>query len=138
MSRRLRRAGSPWRILVHDYVGGDPCYGKSYDITNDPNAYRGNLSAEVRRLADANRQATEQAGLSETINLPGTEFDELVIGHWIHLEQTNANQWWMNVGGVTVWVTADRDGHPKHVDVYGPNDYAQPEPGCTYELKWTE
>jgi hypothetical protein len=135
--RRLRRAGSPWRILVHDYVGGDPCYGKSHDVTNDPDAYLGNLSAEVRRLVDANRRATEEAGLSETINLPGTEFDELVIGHWIHLEQMNASQWWINVGHVVLWVTVDRDGRPREVQVYGPGAYDDPYPGCKYHLTWS-
>jgi hypothetical protein len=135
---RLRRAGSPWRILVHDYVGGDLCYGKAHDITNHPAAYRGGLEPEMARRADATRQAAEQAGLSETIILPRTEFDELVVGHWIHLEQMNTSQWWMSIGGVTVWVTADRDGHPKQVSVFGPNDYDGPVDGCAYELKWTE
>jgi hypothetical protein len=54
------------------------------------------------------------------------EFDELVVGKWIHLEQMDSGSWWMNVGGVTVWIRADRDGNPKRVTVYGPGDYADP------------
>jgi hypothetical protein len=138
MPRRLRRPGSPWRILVHDYVGGDLCYGKAHHVTNDRTFGRLPLSPALRRRAEATEQASEAAGFSRTIELPGTEFDELVIGHWIHLEQMNRTQWWMNVGGVTLWVTADRDGRPRNVQVYGPNDYDGPRPGCEYEVKWTE
>lgn len=43
----------------------------------------------------------------------------------------------MNVGGVTINVTADRDGRPKVVDVYGPGDYGEAVAGCRYELTWT-
>src|SRR5688572_5639129 len=70
--------------------------------------------------------------------LPGTEFDELVIGQWIHLEQMDTGVWWMNIGGVTVWVHASEDGKPTNVSVYGPGDFADPVEGCTYHLAWTE
>jgi hypothetical protein len=75
---------------------------------------------------------------SRHLELPGTEFDELVVGRWIHIEQMDTTQWWMNIGGLTVWVKADRDGNPKHVTVYGPKDYDAPVEGCAYELCWTE
>lgn len=70
--------------------------------------------------------------------LPGTEFDELVVGQWIHLEQMDTNSWWMNIGGVTVWVRATRNGKAREVSVYGPNDYAEPVDGCKYSLTWNE
>jgi hypothetical protein len=131
VAKRLRRPGSPWRILVHDYVGGDPCYGKSHDVTNDP---RFGHVLPGRRAP----YPPPDPDVAEMIELPGTEFDELVIGHWIHLEQMNAIQWWMNIGGVTVWVTADRDGRPRNVQVYGPKDYDAPVDGCAYTCTWTE
>lgn len=69
----------------------------------------------------------------------GSEFDELVISRWFHLEQMDASTWWMNVGGVTVWVRADgRNGRPSSVAVYGPNDYDLPVAGCDYKCVWTE
>lgn len=75
----------------------------------------------------------------ETVTvLAGTEFDELVVGRWIHVEQMGTGYWWMNIGGVTVHVRADRDGRPKHVMVHGPDDYAGAVEGCEYELVWTE
>jgi hypothetical protein len=70
--------------------------------------------------------------------LSGTEFDELVVGSWLHIEQMNAATWWMNVGGVTIHVTADVDGRPKTVVVHGPGDYAEAVPGVEYELNWNE
>lgn len=66
------------------------------------------------------------------------DFDELVVGQWIHLEQMSKRRWWMNVGGVTVWIRVTKDGRPKKVTVYGPNNYASPADGCAYELAWDQ
>lgn len=136
----LRRAGSPWRILVHDWRGrrGATKYGASHDVTNDPTF--GHLPASLLTKAAAKELAESRAyakklGCTETV-LPNTEFDELVIGHWIHLEQMDTGTWWMNIGGVVVWVTADRDGRPKSVTVYGPGGYAEAVPGVKYECAW--
>ena len=137
-----RRAGTRWRILVHDWLGkkgveetGFP-YGKAHHVTSDPEFGRLPVSVmgkEARAQADALRSERS----TETV-LAGTEFDELVIGRWIHLEQMDTGRWWMNIGGVTVWVKADRDGRPVSVDVYGPHDYASPVPGCEYSVTWRE
>lgn len=102
MSTKLRRAGSPWRVLAH---------GK----------FDGKYSNEAHN-----------------VEIPNTEFDELVVGKWIHIEQMDTGKWWMNIGGVTVWVKADRDGNPLSVSVYGPGDYADPVDGCSYSLTWPE
>ena len=107
---RLRRAGSPWRILVHR-AGGDRA---AFDVTGD--------------AADTTAHTV----------LPGTEFDELVVGRWIHLEQMDTGVWWCNFAGVTVNVSVDRDGRPKRVDVFGPGDWAEPEKGCAYSVTWSE
>jgi hypothetical protein len=131
MSPRLRRPGSPWRILVHEWISarrsdgvryGTGTYGTSHRVSNDP-AFGG---------------LTQDGPHVNNVTLSGTEFDELVIGRWIHLEQMDATQWWLAIGGVTVLVTADRDGRPRRVSVFGPHDYDGPVEGCTYELKWTE
>lgn len=43
----------------------------------------------------------------------------------------------MTIGGVTVNVTADRDGRPRQVDVYGPGDYDGRREGCQYSVTWS-
>jgi hypothetical protein len=65
------------------------------------------------------------------------EFDELVVGRWIHLEQMDTGTWWANIGGVTLWIRADRDGRPTSVSVYGPGDYGDPVAGCRYDCTWS-
>lgn len=123
MAKRLRRAGSPWRIKVHEWRGkkAPTKYGVAYHVTNDNRFGGGPVESEWSRH----------------IELPGTEFDELVIGSWIHLEQMTDSVWWMNVAGVTVNVRVDRDGRPEAVDVHGPGDYADEEPGVAYGLAWS-
>jgi hypothetical protein len=120
---RARRAGSRWRILVHEWRGtkypGQPLYGHAYHISSDP------------------RQAEDGEHLTST-TLAGTEFDELVVGRWIHIEQMDTGKWWMNVGGVTINITADRDGCPKVVDVFGPGTYDDAVEGCRYSIAWIE
>lgn len=123
---RARRAGARWRILVHDWLGK-----KGVEQTGFPYGTAHNIGSDPRSLGEAGEHSTVTA-------LPNTEFDELVVGQWIHLEQMDAGRWWMNIGGVTVWVKADRDGRPLSVDVYGPNDYASPAPGCEYSVTWRE
>ena len=138
----LRRAGSPWRILVHEWLGDRQqirrfMHGRAYDISNNPSAPR--QHAETRRRLEGINPDLGPLPPDDTSHtvLEGTEFDELVVGKWIHLEQMDTGKWWMNVGGVTVNVTADRDGRPKCVDVYGPGDYGMPVEGCKYSLMWS-
>lgn len=115
---RLRRAGGRWRLLAHEWVGAQPdgtTYGTAHHVTNDP----------------TDRDCGPH---SITHTLPvSTEFDELVVGQWLHVEQMSTGVWWMNVGGVTLWVTADRDGRAKSVTVYPAGEYDDPVPGCTYQ-----
>lgn len=69
--------------------------------------------------------------------VPG-EFDELVAGFWLHVEEQGndatdgSSTWWMDVAGVTLLVDVDPDGRPTAVQFYGPGDYADPVPGVTY------
>jgi len=43
------------------------------------------------------------------------ELNELVVGSWLHVEQMDTGSWWMDVGGLTVNVRADRHGRPLRV-----------------------
>lgn len=96
-------AGSRWRLLVHSDNGR-----RSHTVTSEP--------------VDG----------ADSLSLPGALFDELVVDEWIHIEQMDSRKWWMNIGGVTVWVRTDKQGRPKQVDVYGPGDYADPVDGVRY------
>lgn len=127
----VRRAGGRWRILVHDYRGR-LLYGKSHHVQSHPDMHSRVLTPEQRQQVEESRRKH-----STTTVLEGTEFDELVVGRWIHLEQMATGSWWMDVGGVTLWIRADRDGRPKRIDVYGPGDYADPVEGCEYSLTWS-
>jgi hypothetical protein len=134
----LRRAGSPWRILVHEWLGrgGTTLYGQPHHVGNDPSApERG--AETVRRMNEARPDLAPASDITGYTVLEGTEFDEIMVGQWLHAEQQDAGQWFIAIGGVVVNVTADRDGRPKRVSVHGPGDYDGPVEGCTYELNWT-
>ena len=114
-----RRAGARWRLLAHEVLPnptGDGCiYGAAYNVTSDG-------------------RATPSA---TTTVLSGTEVDEWNFGSWCRGEQLDTGEWWINIGGVTVLVHADRDGKPRSVVVHGPGDHAMPVEGCEYALHWT-
>lgn len=49
----------------------------------------------------------------------GSEFDELVVADWLHIEQMGDRSWWMRIGdggsgnpgaGVTLWIEIDPRG----------------------------
>lgn len=118
---RHRSPATHWRIKVDDWVGrnGDgPAYGTTHHI-------------------GSHESGENQPGLVDYQTLPGSEFDELVVGGshvWLHVEQMGDRSWWMDVGGVVIWIELDRDGRPKSVDVHMPPSERDPEPGCTYEV----
>lgn len=133
---RKQSAGTDWRLLVHDYNGRGQMYGKSHHIASD--AEQGRAPVELIG-EDARRRADElRAEHSTETVFPGSEFDELVVGRWCHIEQMDHNTWWMNVGGVVLWVKADRRGRPKSVSVHGPGTDAELVPGCEYVLDWRD
>lgn len=124
--RRLRRADARWRLRVHEWAVRAPgqrdgTYGTAHDIASDP-AFGG---------------TTPDGPHHKNHVIENTEFDELVVGRFLHVEQMDTGAWWMNVAGVTVHVHADRDDRPTSVWVCGPEDYDEPVPGCRYELTWT-
>ena len=129
---RPRRAGSRWRILVHEISGER----RAHDVTSDPRSPARHAET-LKRLAAMRPDLPPPPDLTSHVVLEGTEFDELVIGRWIHLEQMDTGRWWCNFGGVTINITADRDGRPKVVDVSGPGDYGEAVEGCRYSLTWS-
>lgn len=66
--RKLRRAGAAWRILVHEHTTDGPSSDMAIDVQSD-------------RIPGRDNSAHSKA-----IVLPRTEFDEFVVGQWIHIE----------------------------------------------------
>lgn len=124
-TKPLRRAGGRWRILVHQPGG------KSHHVQSD--AAFGTLPAAVLGEESRKRLDDLRAEHSTMTVLAGTEFDELVVGRWIHVEQMDVGRWWMAIGGLVVWVQVDRDGRPTAVDWYEPGTYDEPVPGVVYQ-----
>jgi len=112
----IRTGGGRWRILVHErlkrHSPDEVAYGTAHSIGSSA------------------KMAGKKRGHVRPVILPGTEFDELVVGHWLHIEQQCSTVWWMNVAGVNINVTVDRDGQPKYVtvDEADPGDW----PDCAY------
>lgn len=117
-TRPLRRAGAVWRLLVHRHATDGPWSDMAFHVQSD-------------RVP-----AGPDTDSSLTIELERTEFDELVVGRWLHVEAMDTGKWWLNVGGVVLRVEADRDGRPRKVHVYGPGEHDCPVEGCRYELDW--
>lgn len=95
----------------------------AFHVSSHPMSRRPEI--EARLAAEHRSQYTE---------LPNTEFDELVVDQWCHIEQMGTNFWWMNISGVTLHVQTDREGRPQKVSVHMPGHYADGEDGCEYEL----
>lgn len=147
-TNRVRRAGSRWRLLAHEWRPGSReqpgGHGTAHHYEPDPDEVPrplGDTDEEYRRYAATIRQQRAEAvakGWATYHALPGTEFDELVVDSWLHVEQMDTGTWWANIGGVTLHVRVDRDGRPKHVTVHGPGDYDYPVEGCGYEIIWSD
>lgn len=107
--RTLRRAGARWRLLVHQIKGGYGVHSHHIEPNPEPDRHTSPFRTHHELPSD-------------------TEFDELVVGRWLHIEQMDTQTWWMNIGGLVVHVTADRDGRPRAVRV----DLEDPVDGCDY------
>jgi hypothetical protein len=111
MPKKLRSAGADWRLLVHEPRG------KSHDVRSGP--YKGEPSEHEERHP-----------------IPGTEFDELVVGQWMRAEQMDTGAWWILIAGININIRVDRDGRPRRVLLEGPNDNYGAVEGVEYELVW--
>lgn len=121
----IRRAGAKWRVLVHEMLAG----GKS-----GSSHHFGSIVEDKNETIEC----SDGTFYSRGTKLDGYDLDEVVVGRFLHLEQKNVGLYWLNVGGVTIWIRADRDGRPTAVDVYGPSDYDGPVEGCEYHLTWSD
>lgn len=78
----------------------------------------------------------EELDTVELIQRPDHDFvDEVVINGWFHLEAMSRRSYWMNVAGVTIWVTLRKDGTVKQVRFYEAGEYDDPWPGVDYGYK---
>jgi hypothetical protein len=57
------------------------------------------------------RVLAHREGRSVEVENDGT-FDELVVDDWLHVEQMEANVWWLRVGDARLIVTLDMEGQP--------------------------
>lgn len=105
----LRRPGARWRLLVHEMDGARSV--RSHHVAPNPDDKHPDRKYRTHHELPAN-----------------TEFDEFVVGRWLHIEQMDHATWWMNIGGLVVHVTADRDGRPTQVRA----DMEQEIDGCDY------
>lgn len=62
---------------------------------------------------------------------PGSGFDELVAGRWLHVERMSKREWWMNIAGVVVNVAVRPDGFGQRVSL----DLEDRDRRCTYLLE---
>lgn len=84
---RARRAGGRWRFLAHQTGPGGRLDGGMY--------------GPAIHISDQ--------------DYGPCEFDELVVGRWIHIEQMTASWFWMDVAGLVLNVRVDRDGNPRQL-----------------------
>lgn len=122
-----RTAGARWRLQVHGNIGDDGMANTSQEVTSDP-------GVTARRAAMTAKHPSIYAGQLLPIVLDGFEFDELVVGRWLHVEEMDTGCWWGSIGGVVIHVRVDRDGRPKLVSVNMPGTSEDPVEGCEYML----
>ena len=96
-----RCAGGRWRLLVHRRLERKLKNGALYDVSHSIGS-----SAGMAGPVLPGREATV---------LEDTEFDELVVGRWLHVEQQDEGCWWLDIGGLIVTIRVGRDGRPRMV-----------------------
>lgn len=80
-----------WRILAH---------------------YRDPKGQEVEpKTLDISSRAMEEHVTGRTYAwVRHSEFDELVLGDWLHLEQMDEDAYWLRLGGYNFWIRRTKDG----------------------------
>jgi hypothetical protein len=51
----------------------------------------------------------------------GVGFDEIVLDHWLHVEQMDDREWWLQVGPLHISVIVDQTGNPRSVYLRDPD-----------------
>lgn len=128
--KRLRTAGSKWRVKVHGDRDEAGMFNMSHHIAHDRDFGSGRKGGYDR----LRREFPSIVEHGQAHEFPGTEFDELVVGQFLHIEQMDTGYWWGSIGGVVIHVKADRDGRPKVVTVHMPGMWDDAVPGCEYVL----
>lgn len=64
----------------------------------------------------AQQDDTDERFAANSVTSP-IEFDEVVVGRWLHVERMSANHWWMQVGDARIEVTVGRDGRASQVSI---------------------
>jgi hypothetical protein len=62
-----------------------------------------------RVLAQTSNERAEMRNVSE--------FDELVVDQWLHVERMTNSEWWLQVGDARICVTVGNDGKAKKVTI---------------------
>lgn len=101
--------------------------GATVSVESQPHRLPASFTEAMRRTHD---EIHAEHAVDHVI--PDTEFDELVVGRWLHIEQMDVGRWWMTVGGVVLHVDADRDGRPRQVSVHTAGTWDPPVEGCRY------
>ena len=94
MTRRI--PGTAWRILAHPTGKGPTIDLESKDYPR---------SDRVEHYGPGSLRILDYR----------TIFDELVLDHWLHLEQMNTRDWWMRIGPYMVNVRVGNDGEAVQV-----------------------
>lgn len=63
-----------------------------------------------RVLAQRSRGENVQVGPLDDHDGTPSQFDELVVGHWIHLERMDTRAWWMALGELRLWIQVMANG----------------------------
>ncbi len=90
--------GAVWRVQAYRINARRFSTKTPLEIRSDGHA----ATVHVPAAIDAPASPTTLAGTHE--------FDELVVGTWLHIEQMDVRYYWMRVGGLTLDVTFGRDG----------------------------
>lgn len=65
---------------------------------------------EPKTLDLSSRAMEEHMGKSAYPWIRPSEFDELVLGDWLHLEQMSDDAYWLRLGGYNFWIQRTKDG----------------------------
>lgn len=67
-----------------------------------------------------------------------TEFDELVVDDWLHVEQLDSCTWWMRVGPLVLHVSVGERGQAREVSVVEEDFGFDLNEHPTGEMVWTK
>ncbi len=98
MKGRIVKQNRNWRLLANYTDGELPV--ALYLYSKKAWAKRENLAKQLGR---AYLPLPDEPTQTVILERP-SEFDELVVGDWLHIEQMGNDSYWMLVGGYRLWV----------------------------------